>query len=94
MDRIYEKFFSLMVNNNQSTMDKMLDTLNEKANYQQCTKGVLPKLDKFLNGYYRNIMNKVFDLPPNTYYLQKFNALMADVPWNSYLFNYVVCKAN
>ena len=87
MDRIYEKFFSLMVNNNQSTMDKMLDILNEKANYQQCTKGVLPKLDKFLNGYYRNIMNEVFDLRQITYYLQKFNALMADVPWNSYLFN-------
>ena len=51
-----------MINDHKSTMDKMLAELNEKANYQQCTEGVLPKLDKFLNGYYRNIMNKVFDL--------------------------------
>ena len=51
-----------MINDHKSTMDKMLAELNEKANYQQCTEGVLPKLDKFLNGYYRNIMNEVFDL--------------------------------
>ena len=51
MDRIYEKFFSLMVNDQQSTMDKMLDTLNEKATYQQCIEG-----DIFLNGYSSNIM--------------------------------------
>ena len=56
-----------MVNDYQSTMDKMLAALNEKANYQQCTEGVLPELDKFLNGYYHNIMNEVFDLRQNTY---------------------------
>ena len=67
MDIIYKKFFSLMVNDHQSTMDKMLAALNEKAYYQQCTEGVLPELDKFLNGYYHNIMNEVFDLWQNTY---------------------------
>ena len=67
MDIIDKKFFSLMVNDHQSTMDKMLAALNEKANYQQCTEGVLPELDKFLNGYYHNIMNEVFDLWQNTY---------------------------
>ena len=56
------KVFSLMINDHQSTMDKMLDTLNEKATYQQCIEGVLPELDKFVNGYSRNIKNKVFDL--------------------------------
>ena len=62
IDIIYEKFFCLMINDHQSTMDKMLDTLNEKATYQQCIEGVLPELDKFVNGYSRNIKNKVFDL--------------------------------
>ena len=51
-----------MINDHQSTMDKMLDTLNEKATYQQCVEGKLPKLDKFLNGYSGNIMTEVFDL--------------------------------
>ena len=34
----------------------MLVTLNEKTTYQQCIEGVLTELDKFLNGYSRNIM--------------------------------------
>ena len=51
-----------MINDHQSPMDKMLDTINETATYQQCIEGVLPELDKFVNGYSRNIKNKVFDL--------------------------------
>ena len=45
-----------------STTDTMLDTLNEKATYQQCIDCVLPELDTFLNVYSRNIMNEVFNL--------------------------------
>ena len=45
-----------MINDHQSPMDKMLSTLNEKATYQQCIEGVLTELDKFLNGYSRNII--------------------------------------
>ena len=45
-----------MINDHQSTMDKMLAALNEKATYQQCIEGVLTELGKFLNGYSRNIM--------------------------------------
>ena len=56
------KVFSLMINDHQSRMYKMLDSLNEKATYQQCIEGVLPELDKFVNDYSRNIKNKVFDL--------------------------------
>ena len=37
-------------------MDKMLHTINEIATYQQCIEGVLTELDKFLNGYSRNII--------------------------------------
>ena len=55
-DIISEKFSSLMINDHQSIMDKMRDTLNEKATYQQCIEGVLTELDKFLNGYSRNII--------------------------------------
>ena len=45
-----------MINDHQSPMDKMFATLNEKATYQQCIEGVLTELDKFLNGYSRNII--------------------------------------
>ena len=45
-----------MINGHQSPMDKMLDTINETATYQQCIEGVLTELDKFLNGYSSNIM--------------------------------------
>ena len=51
IDIISENVFSLMINDHQSIMDKMLDTLNEKATYQQCIEG-----DIFLNGYSSNIM--------------------------------------
>ena len=56
IDIISEKFSSLMINDHQSIMDKMLDTLNEKATYQQCIESVLTERDKFLNGYSTNIM--------------------------------------
>ena len=55
------KGFSLMINDHQSTMDKMLNTLNEKGTYQQCIEGTLPELDEFVNGYSLNIKN-IFDL--------------------------------
>ena len=55
-DIIFEKVFSLMINDHQSRMNKMLATLNEKATYQQRIEGVLTELDKFLNGYSRNII--------------------------------------
>ena len=45
-----------MINDHQSPMDKMLNTINEKTTYQQCIEGVLTELDQFLNGYSRNIM--------------------------------------
>ena len=44
-----------MINDHQSPMDKMLDTLNEKVTYQQYIDRALTELDK-LNGYSRNIM--------------------------------------
>ena len=56
------KVFSFMINDHQSTMYKMLNILNEKATYQQCIEGVLQEHDKFVNGYSRNIKNKVFNL--------------------------------
>ena len=52
----FRKVFSLMINDHQSILDKMIDTLNEKATYQQCIEGVLTERDKFLNGYSSNIM--------------------------------------
>ena len=56
IDIIFGKVFSLMTNDHHSPMDKMLATLNEKATCQQCIEGVLTELDKFLNGYSRNII--------------------------------------
>ena len=56
IDIISEKFLCLMINDHQSPMDKMLVTINEKTTYQQCIEGLLTELDKFLNGYFHNIM--------------------------------------
>ena len=50
IDIISENFPSLMINDHQSIMDKML------ATYQQCIEGVLTERDKFLNGYSSNII--------------------------------------
>ena len=51
-----------MINDHQSTMDKMINILNETATYQQCIEGVLTELDKFLNGYSSNIMKFLMPL--------------------------------
>ena len=37
INRIHEKFLRLLLNDHQSTLDEMLDTLNEKTIHQQCT---------------------------------------------------------
>ena len=43
-----------MIYDHQSTMDRMLDTLNKEATYQRCVEDVLIELYKFLNGYSHN----------------------------------------
>ena len=51
INRIHEKSLRLVLNDYQSTLDEMLDTLNENE---------IRKLRKFLNGYSPDIMNDVF----------------------------------
>ena len=51
INRIYEKSPRLILNDHQSTLDKVLDTLNEKTIHQQYIDRLLTKVYKFLNGY-------------------------------------------
>ena len=62
-----KKMIRLVLNDHQSTLDEMLDTLNEKTIHQQCIDRLLIDVDKFLNGYSPDIMNDVFHLRQNTY---------------------------
>ena len=60
------------LSDHQSTLDEMLDTLNEKTIHQQCIDRLLIEVYKVLNGYSPDIMNDVFHL--NTCNLQNFHA--------------------
>ena len=50
INRIHEKSLTLVLNDHQSTLDKILDTLNEKTIHQQCIDCLLIEVYKFLNG--------------------------------------------
>ena len=69
INRIHEKSLRLVLNDHQSTLDEILDTLNEKVIHQQCIDSLLTEVYKFLNGYSPHIMNDVFHLRQNTYNL-------------------------
>ena len=58
INRIHEKSLRFVLNDHQSTLDKMLNTLNEKTIYQQCIDGLLTEVYKFLNGYSSDITYK------------------------------------
>ena len=94
INRIHEKSLRLVLNDHQSTLDEMLDTLNEKTIHQQCIDRLLTEVYKFLNGYSPDIMNDVFHLRQNTYNLQNFHAFATDVPRNNCMLNSVVYRAN
>ena len=57
-----KKFLRLVLNDHQSTLDEMLDTLNENTIHQQCIDRLLTEVYKLLNGYSPDIMNDVFHL--------------------------------
>ena len=89
-----KKFLRLVLNDYQSTLDEMLDTLNENTIHQQCIDRLLTEVYKFLNGYSPDIMNDVFHLRQNTYNLRNFNAFATDVPRNNTMLNSVIYRAN
>ena len=74
INRIHEKSLRSVLNDHQSTLDEMLDTLNEKTIHQQCIDLFLTQVYKFLNGYSPDIMNDVFYLRQNTCNLRNFHA--------------------
>ena len=94
INRIHEKSLRLVLNDHQSTLDEMLDTLNEKTIHQQCIDRLPTKVYKFLNGYFADIMNDVFHLRQNTYNLQNFHAFATDVPRNNCILNSAVYRTN
>ena len=83
INRIHEKSLRLVLNDHQSTLDEMLDTLNEKTIHQQCIDRLLIEVYKCLYGYYPDIMNNVFHLRQNTYNLRNIHAFDTDVVRNN-----------
>ena len=92
INRIHKKSLRLILKNHQSTLDEMLDTLNEKTIHQRWFNRLLTEVYKFLNGYSTDIKNDALHLRQNTYNLQTFNAF--DVPRNNCMLNSVVYRAN
>ena len=90
INRIHEKSLGLVLNDHQSTLDEMLDTLNEKTIHQQSTDHLLIEVYKFLNGSSPDIMNDVFHLKQNTYNLQNFHAFATDVPRDNCTLNSII----
>ena len=94
INTFYEKSLRLVLNDHQSTLNEMLDTLNEKTIHHQCIDRLLTEVYKYLNGCFPDAMNGVFRLRQNTYNLRNFHAFATDVPKNNCIFNSVVCRAN
>ena len=55
---------------------------------------LLTKVYKYLNGYFLDLMNEVFDLRQNYYNWRNFNIFATDNPRNKFLLNYSVYRAN
>ena len=83
-----------MLNDHQSTLDEMFNTLNEKTIHQQCIDALLIEVYTFLDGYSPDIMNNIFHLRQNTYNLRNFHAFATDVPRNNCKLISVVYRAN
>ena len=86
-----QKSLRLVLNGHQSTLNEMIDTLNEKTIHQQCTD--TPKCINFWMAIL-DIMNDVYHLRQNTYNLRSSHAFATDVPRNSCMLNSVVYSAN
>ena len=93
IDRIYEKYLRLILNNHQSTLDEMAETLNEKESLSTPTDPQVTEVYKFLNDFSPDIMNDVFHRRQNTYSLQNFHVFANDIPRSNYLLNSVVYRA-
>ena len=52
-----KKSHRLVLNDHQSILDEIFDTLNEMTTHQQCTDHLLTEVYKFLNGYSLDVIN-------------------------------------
>ena len=79
INRIHEKSLRLVLNDHQSTLDEMLDTLTEKAIHQECIDSLPTEVYKFLDGYSPDVMNDVSHLRQNICNLRNVPAFATDV---------------
>ena len=94
INRIHEKSLRLVLNNHHSTLDEMLDSLNEKTIHQYCIDRLLTKVYVFLNGSSPDIMNDVLQLRKNTCNLRNFLACANDVSRSNCMLNSIIYRAN
>ena len=64
MNKIHERSHSLVLNDYQSSFDRLRSTLNEKTIQQHCINVLLTEVYKYLNGYSPDSMNEMFLFAP------------------------------
>ena len=94
INKIQERSLRFIPNDFESSFDSLLFTLNEKTIHPRCISILLTKLNKYLNGYFPNLMNEVFYLRQNYYNLSNLNVSATDNPRNKYLLDSSVYRAN
>ena len=94
INKIQERSLRFIPNDFESSFDSLLFTLNEKTIHPRCISILLTKLNKYLNGYFPNLMNEVFYLRQNYYNVSILNVSATDNPRNKYLLDSSVYRAN
>ena len=94
INKIQERSLRFIPNDFESSFDSLLFTLNEKTIHPRCISILLTKLNKYLNGYFPNLMNEVFYLRQNYHNLSNLNVSATDNPRNKYLLDSSVYRAN
>ena len=94
INKIQERSLRFIPNDFESSFDSLLFTLNEKTIHPRCISILLTKLNKYLDGYFPNLMNEVFYLRQNYYNLSNLNVSATDNPRNKYLLDSSVYRAN
>ena len=57
INKILKRTLKLILNGYELSFDSLLSTLNEKTIHQRCINVLLTEVDKYLNGYFSDLMN-------------------------------------
>ena len=80
INNIHARCLRPMQQNYRSEFERLLENANEKFVHQKCIEFLLIEVYKYLNGLSPDIMNTIFKLRQNTYYLRNFHAFESQNP--------------